>query len=487
MDSYSLSFFVFLFIVIAIHYLVPQRFRWVVLLGASYYFYGTFKFQYVFLLAFSTIVAYFAALLMEKKPNASSKKKIFLIGCICNLGILFVFKYYNFFSSSVASIFGNGNFSSRSHLLHLVVPVGISFYIFQVVSYMIDVYRGNRIAERHLGLFALYVSFFPKLLAGPIERAKQLLPQLHEYHQWDWERSTNGFKLMVWGLFKKVVVADRIAVFVDIVFNNPSSYDGPSFVLAAVLYSFQIYCDFSGYTDIAIGISQVFGFKLTDNFNRPYVARSVAEFWRRWHISLSTWLRDYLYIPLGGNRVNPARLYINLMVVFLICGLWHGSNWTFVIWGFIHGLFLVIGIASQNVRSKIIHVFGLDTVPAIHRGFQVCITFALVSLAWIFFRADSLRDAAYIITHLHAGWIDLLTGDRFESMIFFGRPKNELIIALASLIFVWIIHFIEDHDAMRRMLSERPFYVRWPVYYLMLFAVFLLSAPGSQKYIYFQF
>jgi D-alanyl-lipoteichoic acid acyltransferase DltB (MBOAT superfamily) len=276
-------------------------------------------------------------------------------------------------------------------------------------------------------------------------------------------------------------------VFVDKVFDNPSAYDGPSFVLAAVLYSFQIYCDFSGYTDIAIGISQVFGFKLTDNFDRPYVARSVAEFWRRWHISLSTWLRDYLYIPLGGNRVNPVRLYINLMVVFLICGLWHGSSWTFVVWGFIHGLFLVIGLASRNVRSKISHVFGLDRVPAFHRGFQVCITFALVSLAWIFFRADSLHDAVYVITHLHIGWIDILTGDRFESMIFLGRPKNEFAIALVSLIFVWIIHFIEDNYAMRLMLSERPFYVRWPVYYLMLFAVLLLSAPGLQKYIYFQF
>lgn len=487
MDLYSLQFFVFLFIVLAIYCLGHQRFRWIILLGASYYFYGTFKFQYLFLLAFSTIVAYFAALLMEKQMSPSGKKMLLLAGCICNLGVLFVFKYFNFFSSSVTGIFGDPRHSSPNHLLQLVVPVGISFYIFQVVSYMIDVYRGDKTAERHIGAFALYVSFFPKLLAGPIERAKQFLPQLHEYHKWDWERATNGFKLMVWGLFKKLVVADRLAVFVDMVFNNPAAHMGPSFVLVAILYSFQIYCDFSGYTDIAIGVSQVFGFKLTDNFNRPYTARSVAEFWRRWHISFSTWLRDYLYIPLGGNRVVPTRLYINLILVFLVCGLWHGASWTFVAWGFIHGIFIVSGLISRNLRFKVNHAFGLDSHPALQKGFQNCITFALVSVAWIFFRAESLHDAVYMLTHLHTGWVDILKGNGFESMILLGKAKSQLIIALASLTFVWVIHFIESHETMRHMLSEKPFYVRWPIYYLMLSAVFLLSAPGSQKYIYFQF
>jgi D-alanyl-lipoteichoic acid acyltransferase DltB (MBOAT superfamily) len=483
MDLYSLPFFVFLFIVISIYFLAPKRFRWVVLLAASYYFYGTFKIQYVFILAFSTIIAYSSALLMERQPSISGKRKILLAGCVCNLGILFLFKYYNFFSDSIAIILNNFNLSYQGHLILLVVPVGISFYIFQVVSYMIDVYRGTKSAERHLGLFALYVSFFPKLLAGPIERAKQFLPQLHEYHQWDWERATNGFKLMVWGLFKKMVVADRLAVFVDTVFNNPNAYEGPSLALASVFYSFQIYCDFSGYTDIAIGISQIFGFRLNDNFDRPYVARSVAEFWRRWHISFSTWLRDYLYIPLGGNRVVPARLYGNLMVVFLVCGLWHGASWTFVVWGFIHGIFLVNGIAFRNIRSRISHTLGLDSVPVIHRYLQICITFILVSLAWIFFRANSLHDALYAISHLHTGWIHIFKETGFESMILLGRPKSQFIIVLASLAFVWLIHFIEDHNAMRRMLSEKPFYLRWPVYYVMLIAVLLLSAPGSQKYI----
>ncbi len=487
MDLYSLPFFVFLFIVISIYFLAPKRFRWVVLLAASYYFYGTFKIQYVFILAFSTIVAYSTALLMERQPSTSGKRKILLAGCICNLGILFLFKYYNFFSDSIAIILNKFNLSFQSHFIRLVVPVGISFYIFQIVSYMIDVYRGTKTAERHLGFFALYVSFFPKLLAGPIERAKQFLPQLHEYHRWDWERVTNGFKLMVWGLFKKMGVADRLAVFVDTVFNNLNVYEGPSLALASVFYSFQIYCDFSGYTDIAIGISQVFGFKLTDNFDRPYVARSVAEFWRRWHISFSTWLRDYLTYPSAETALIRHDFDGNLMVVFLVCGLWHGANWTFVVWGFIHGIFLVNGLISRSIRSRINRTLGLDSAPTIHRYLQICITFILVSLAWIFFRAASIHDALYVVTHLHTGWTNIFKEAGFESMILLGRPKSQFIIILASLAFVWLIHFIEDHNAMRSMLSEKPFYLRWPVYYVMLIAVLLLSAPGSQKYIYFQF
>jgi len=487
MELYSLPFFIFLFVAITIYYLAPQRFRWAVLLAASYYFYGTFKLQYVALLAFSTILSYFTALFMDQQPRKQQKMKILLAGCVGNLGLLFVFKYFNFFSSSLAGTINVHDIPSRSLLANLVVPVGISFYVFQVVSYMIDVYRGTAAAERHVGLFALYVSFFPKLLAGPIERAQHFLPQLHASHGWNWVRATDGFKLMVWGLFKKVVVADRLAVFVDIVFDNPSAHEGPTLALAAVLYSFQIYCDFSGYTDIAIGISQALGFNLTDNFDRPYTARSVAGFWRRWHISFSTWLRDYLYIPLGGSRGAPTRTYANLMIVFLICGLWHGANWTFIAWGSIHGLYLCVGRASHDIRSRIRNALGLDRMPRVHRAFQNCIVFALVSLAWIFFRADSLHDALYVVTHLHTGWAHALTQTRLESMVLLGRPRSDFVIAMACLVFFWIVHTIENHDRMRNMLSRKPFILRWPIYYAMVIAVLLLSAPGTQKYIYFQF
>lgn len=487
MDIYSLSFFIFLFIVIGLYCLVPQRFRWVVLLGASYYFYGTFKLQYVVLIAASTITTYFTALLIQKNQKKSIRKNYLLIAIIFNLGLLFVFKYYNFFNNSIMSILSFFEIPQKNHLLHLIIPVGISFYIFQLVSYTIDVYRGNKTAERHLGLFALYVAFFPKLLAGPIERATQFFSQLHKGLQPDWEQATNGFKLMVWGLFKKVVVADRLAVFVDIVFNDPANYGGPSLAIAVFLYSFQIYCDFSGYTDVAIGVSQVFGVKLMDNFDRPYSARSIAEFWRRWHISFSTWLRDYLYIPLGGNRVDPARLYINLMIVFLVCGLWHGANWTFIGWGLIHGCYLIVGLVSRNIRSNIAHTLGIHRFPDFHKGLQIFVTFTLVSLAWVFFRADSLYDAIYVVTHLHTGWADIFSWNKLDSMIFLGRPKSEFIIVVSSLIFVYFIHCLENHENMRSMFSEKPTWFRWGIYYIMLTSVLLLSVPGSEKFIYFQF
>jgi D-alanyl-lipoteichoic acid acyltransferase DltB (MBOAT superfamily) len=457
------------------------------MLGASYYFYGTFKVHYVILLAISTLVSYFSALLMEKQPERWARRKYLFLSLISNLGLLFVFKYFNFFSSSLTNILFSHDLSHGSYLLRLAVPVGISFYIFQVVSYSIDVYRGDKTAERHLGFFALYVAFFPRLLAGPIERAKQFLSQLHEVRQWDWEKATNGFKLMVWGLFKKVVVADRLAAFVDVVFNNPAQYDGPSLALSLFLYSFQIYCDFSGYTDIAIGISLVFGLKLMDNFDRPYTSRSIAEFWRRWHISLSTWLRDYLYIPLGGNRVSAARLYVNLVAVFLICGLWHGASWTFITWGLIHGFYLVFGLFTRNTRSGIAHSVGIDRIPLLHKGMQIAVTFVLVSLAWAFFRANSIPDAVYMVTHLHSGWSDILTGNNLDAWLFLGKPKRDFIIAISSLVFVWLIHFLETHNNMRHMFSEKPIIFRWPVYYILLTAVLLLCAPGSQKFIYFQF
>lgn len=487
MDLYSLNFAAFFFIILAIYHLVPAKFRWTVLLAGSYYFYGTFKIHYLGLIIFSTLTTYITTLLMARQSRTSRKKYFLALGVICNLGLLFLFKYFNFFQNSLMAALEFWQISYQGRLLNLVVPVGISFYVFQLVSYSVDVYRGQLSPEKHLGIFALYVVFFPKLLAGPIERAKQFLPQVRQSHQWDAALATNGFKLIVWGLFKKLVVADRLAVFVDIVFNNPAQHEGPGLVLAVILYSFQIYCDFSGYTDVAIGTSQVLGFRLMDNFNRPYSARTVAEFWRRWHISFSTWLRDYLYIPLGGNRVTPARLYMNLMVVFLVCGLWHGANWTFVEWGLIHGFYLIFGLATKEPRSRIVSAIGLDKLPSLYRALQVFTTFALVSLAWVFFRADSLYDAVYVITHLHTGWYTIVDEKTLAHIVFFGKPKSQLFIALSSLAFVWVIHFIEAHENMRQMLWGKPLVLRWAVYYVMLISVLLLSAPSAQRFIYFQF
>jgi Predicted membrane protein involved in D-alanine export len=487
MDFYSIEFFTFFFIVLTVFFLCPQRFRWFVLLFASYYFYGSFKVQYIALLAFSTLIAYFTALGMQRHPEKPKRIIFLLLSLFCNIGILFLFKYYDFLTNSIQQLLGSCNIPYKGHTLNLIVPLGISFYVFQVVSYSIDVYRGEKTPEKHLGIFALYVAFFPKLLAGPIERAKQLIPQLHENSRIDWARITNGLKLMTWGLFKKVVIADRLAAFVNVVYADPSAYQGISLVVAVVFYSFQIYCDFSGYTDIAIGIAQVFGLRLTDNFARPYAAASVAEFWRRWHISLTSWLRDYLYIPLGGNRVKTARLYLNYIVVFFICGLWHGASWTFAVWGLIHGLYLTFGISLRGFREKFTSIIGLNRFPALHRSIQIITTFTLISLAWIFFRANTISDALYIISHLHVGWGKVFNFETLSSMILLTRSTTEFLIAISVLLFFGVVHFTEKHTNMRQMFAGKPLWLRFAVYYIMVTGILLLSLPGAQKFIYFQF
>jgi alginate O-acetyltransferase complex protein AlgI len=487
MDFYSLGFFAFSFIVLVLFFLTPTRFRWFVVLAASYYFYATFKIGYLAIISFSTLTAYLTALAMGRWTDKQKKKPFLILSLACNIGILFVFKYFDFLDASLQQLLGMGYISYTSHALKLLVPVGISFYVFQVVSYSIDVYRGDTPAEKHLGVFALYVAFFPKLLAGPIERARQFIPQLYEINRFDWERITNSLKLLCWGLFKKLVIADRLAAFVNVVYADPTAHSGVSLVLAVVFYSFQIYCDFSGYTDIAIGLAQMFGFRLADNFNRPYSARSVADFWRRWHISFSSWLRDYLYIPLGGNRVQISRLYLNFLLVFFICGLWHGASWTFIAWGIIHGLFLIVGRFSAQARAKWTAAIGLNQKPAIHSGLQILITFSLISLAWIFFRADTLSDAFYIISHLHVGWGKIFDFEALSSMILLTKSKTDFVIVVASLVFLGIVHRMETHENMRQMLTGKPVWMRFALYYVIVAGVLLLSLPDATNFIYFQF
>jgi len=487
MDFYSIEFFGFFFLVVAIYFFTPVRFRWFILLAASYYFYGSFGIEYIVIIVFSTLIAYFTALGINRYSEKSKRRMFLVAGLLCNIGLLFLFKYYDFLNNSVEIFFGFWDVSYKSHALNLIVPVGISFYVFQVVSYSIDVYRGDTPPEKHLGIFALYVAFFPKLLAGPIERAKRFIPQFYEKTGFDGERVTNGLKLAAWGLFKKLVIADRLAAFVNVVYADPSAHQGVSLVLAAVFYSFQIYCDFSGYTDIAIGISQMFGFRLMDNFDRPYSATSVADFWKRWHISLSSWLRDYLYIPLGGNRVKIHRLYFNYLVVFFICGLWHGANWTFVLWGVIHGLYLIFGRFSRGVREKFTRKIGLDKVPVFHRGLRIITTFTLISFAWIFFRANTVTDAFYIVTHLHVGWEKIFNFDALRLMLLLTKSKTEFIIAVSSLLFLGVIHFLEKHENMRHMFTGKPVWLRFSLYYIIVAGILLLSLSGSQNFIYFKF
>ena len=343
----SVPYAIFLALVFVLHWLLPQRFRWIMLLIASYYFYMSWNPELVVLIALTTLVSYSSGLLIDRFRNAEGSKaklpKLFMIlALVICFGVLFFFKYFDFFSESVTSLLRAFSLPVQDITLKLVLPVGISFYTFQTLSYVIDVYRNKIPVEKHLGYYALYVSFFPQLVAGPIERSDNLIPQLRKERTFDYVEGSDGLKWIAIGLFKKVVIADTLSVYVNMVYGNLANYQGLSFIAATIFFAFQIYCDFSGYSDIAIGSAKLLGVQLMKNFDSPYFSKSVREFWSRWHISLSTWFRDYVYIPLGGNRKKLPRVLLNLMITFLLSGLWHGANWTFVVWGALHGFYVVV-------------------------------------------------------------------------------------------------------------------------------------------------
>ena len=480
--------FVFFFpAVVAVYFAMPHRFRWVLLLCASYYFYMCWRVGYVALLLISTLVDYCAALMMDRTQSKRARLAWLILSLSTNLGLLFFFKYYNFFAGSLDVALRPFNLASHLPASNLLLPVGISFYTFQTLSYTIEVYRGNQKPRTHLGKFALYVAFFPQLVAGPIERARNLLPQMYERHPFDYDRVTNGMKLMAWGFFKKVVIADRLAILVDCVYADPTQHEGFGLTLATVLFAFQIFCDFSGYSDIAIGAAQVFGFKLMANFRRPYHAASVAEFWGRWHISLSTWFRDYVYIPLGGNRVSKIRWHFNIMAVFLLSGLWHGADWRFVIWGALHGTYLLAGRALMPVRERAARLLRLDQVPRLHQALRIAATFILVDFAWIFFRARNLSDAVYIVTHLGTGWHVVLEFQQLRDTVASMCLLNEFLIAIAMLAAMECVHLLQTRTGVIAFVARRPIWVRWAAYSLLVWCIFLFGIFTHKEFIYFRF
>ncbi len=471
-----------------LYFVIPHRYRWLLLLCASYLFYSYSQPGYILLLFGSTLINYYAALQMGEERVTLGIKKRYLIFCLLsNIGFLLIFKYYNFFTQSLTSFVRQYHMSLNIPELGLLLPLGISFYIFKNMSYAIDVYRGDKIPERHLGIYALYVAFFPQLLAGPIERSTRLIPQLHERFDFDYERVTKGLKLMFWGIFQKMVIADNIAPLVDAIYNHPSQYQGLPLFLGTFFYAVQIYCDFSGYSDIAIGAAQIMGYRTMDNFNRPYFSKSIPEFWRRWHISLSSWFRDYLYIPMGGNRVPVPRWYLNLFAVMLICGFWHGANWTFLVWGGIHGFYLVSSIITRPFRGYLTRMIGLDRLPILHRSIKVLITFFLVCFAWIFFRADTISDALSIIPNLFAGWGAVFTIKAWDTMPFFTDLKFEFVVSLIAIGILLFVQLMERQGNIIDRLSAQPVWVRWPAYYSLLVAILLFGNFGSKQFIYFQF
>ncbi len=494
----SLQFLIFFPIVTTLFFLLAHPRRWQLLLFASCVFYMAFIPVYIFILLVTILIDYFAGIWIEE--TSGSKKKFFLvISIISTCLVLFIFKYFNFFNTNFKALADLTGWNYPVPALKIILPIGLSFHTFQSLSYVIEVYRGKQKAERHFGIYALYVMFYPQLVAGPIERPQNLLHQFHSEHQFEYQDVTDGLKLMTWGLFKKVVIADRLAFFVNDAFNQPSQYTGITFLVMTFFFAYQIYCDFSGYSDIAIGSAQVMGFKLMTNFNRPYYARSVAEFWKRWHISLSTWFKDYLYIPLGGNRVSAWRQSLNLFITFLVSGLWHGSSWTFVIWGALNGMYLVVGIWTQSFRTKIVKAVGLSHFPRLHQIIRVFITFSLICFSWIFFRANTLQDALLIISRLSTGvpefFVNVLGhldsvggGKRILAPILMGHEKYEFIVALGGIVFLETMHFIQRKGSVRKMISARPVWVRWPIYFCVVYGILVFGAfQAGADFIYFQF
>ena len=480
----SIQFCIFFAVVTSLFFALPHRLRWLLLLAASCYFYMAFVPVYILILALIIVIDYGAGILIER-AQGRARKYLLIASLVANIGVLFVFKYFNFVADSIT---GLASLLSQQPVpdiaLRIILPIGLSFHTFQSMSYTIEVYRGHQKAERHFGIYALYVMFYPQLVAGPIERPQNLLHQFHERHDFDYQRVTDGLKLMAWGMFKKVVIADRLAVFVNHIYQSPQNHEGWPLIIATVFFAFQIYCDFSGYSDIAIGSAQVMGFKLMDNFRRPYFATSIADFWTRWHISLSTWFKDYLYIPLGGNRVAPWRWWLNLLIVFLVSGLWHGANWTFVIWGALNGLYLIGEIWTQKIRARLSSALRLDRVPFLQKTLQILVTFALVSFAWIFFRASSLSDAFYITSHLWPGSSQQGLGASIRQL---GNPID-FGVAVGAIIFLMIVEAVQSRGSIRLLVAQQPLVVRWVAYYVLVMLIIVFAQITNPiEFIYFQF
>jgi D-alanyl-lipoteichoic acid acyltransferase DltB (MBOAT superfamily) len=481
----SIEFLIFFPIVVGLYFACPFRYRWALLLAASYYFYAAWKLEYIFLLMAATLISYITAISIFKSERQAQRTTLLVIGLCANLGILFAFKYFNFVNDSLRTAFNQFNLVYNVPMFQVLLPIGISFYTFQTIGYLIDVYRGKLEPERHLGRYALFVAFFPQLVAGPINRAPQLLPQFYEKFQFDEARVSSGLRLMLWGMFQKVVIADRLGLYVNTVYNNPSEWTGWPVLLATYFFAFQIYCDFAGYSSIAIGAARVLGFDLMENFRRPYFARLPSEFWRRWHISLSSWFRDYLYIPLGGSRVSVPRWYLNLLIVFLVSGLWHGAAWTFVMWGGLHGLYMIGEAATRGTRSKLAYRLGLGQQPITQAVLGGFITFNLVCLAWIFFRANSISDAFLLLQNLapltnfaelNAPWASVV-----------DNPAEEMVLSLGLILILVTVQWIQEQQWHALTFWQRPFWFRWAAYLGLALAIMNLGITEEIPFIYAQF
>lgn len=492
----SFTFAIFLPVVFILYWALPKKCQWAVILVSSYYFYMSWNVKYVFLILLTTVVSYITAILLEKEQNGKRRKFYLSVAFAFCLGVLFFFKYFNFISVSIAGIVQRFTISYSPFMINVLLPVGISFYTFQTLAYVIDVYRGDVNAEYHFGKYAAFISFFPQLVAGPIERTSNLLPQIKRENSFAYGQASYGLKLMVWGFFKKIVIADTLAVYVDMVYNNLHDYTGMILGIATIFFTIQIYCDFSGYSDIAVGCAKLFGIDLMSNFKSPYLSCSVKEFWSRWHISLSTWFRDYVYIPLGGNRVSKRRHRLNLMITFLVSGLWHGAAWTYVIWGGIHGLAQVIeNLFGQNrLRIKSSEKDTKDTESGKDgesknrlRIVRMLCVFLFAAFAWIFFRAQNLSDAAYVIRYTLSGIRHpmqyLIKG--YSSL---ALTKKEIMTCIGMIGLLGVYDAFSLKYDVVACIGRWNVVLRWAVYLAMVLLILFMAPIGNaSSFIYFQF
>lgn len=472
----SFEYFICFPIVLFLTYSLPFKSRVWFLLFASYLFYMFWRWEYVALIILQTEINYLAGLYIAKSQEKKTKKLWLIFALISTLIILIFFKYINFINNTIKTIvlFFGGNY--RIPNLEILLPIGISFHTFQTLSYTIDLYRGKIPVEKSFARFALFVTFFPILVAGPIERAGHLLPQFNVKKYFDIPRMISGVRLILWGLFKKVVIADRLAEYVNLIYANPDSYSGPTLLLATYFFAFQIYCDFSGYSDIAIGSARMLGYDLLENFRLPYLAPSISEFWQRWHISLSTWFRDYVYFPLGGNRVSERRWVFNIWMVFILSGLWHGANWTFILWGGVHATYYLLERFLASPAGKIMNMLAF---PAwLKRILGTILTFHMVLLGWVFFRAASISDAILILHKIAF----------FNGKLYLGPSQLTLYISL-FFIFALIIVMILQENGKLPLYSKPcplPLAFRWSAYIVLIFGIALFG-KSSNEFIYFQF
>lgn len=475
----SVSFAIFFPIVFIIYwFLLKNSYKKqnVFLLLASYFFYACWDWRFVFLLMFSTVLDFFCGLKIYDSSSKKGKKFWLLLCTIINIGFLGFFKYFNFFIESFQDLLLLFGFTPHLHTLQIILPVGISFYTFHGLSYVLDIYNGKVRPTRNGVDYSLFVSFFPLLVAGPIERATHLLPQIKQPRTLDYNRGSDGLRQILWGLFKKVVIADGCAGYVNDIFNNSAEQAGSTLVLAAILFAFQIYGDFSGYSDIALGTARLLGFELLQNFKYPYFSRDIAEFWRRWHISLSSWFRDYLYFPLGGSRGTMLKTIRNTFIIFLVSGFWHGANWTFIVWGGLHALYIVPSIILKRNRRNLEIVAKGKILPSFTDALNIVTTFILVVFAWIFFRANNIQHAISYISHI--------PDSLFSIPLLYTKTKIYIVLVLFMVIVEWIGR--EGKYALEHFANDKKPILNWMFYYLIICLIFMFTG-GEQAFIYFQF